>query len=196
MDKKPHKKKRLTRDYLIRATYSYLQRFATTEKNLRDVLDRKVRRRLMLSGEEENSDSLYDEAQTWIEEIVTRAVEQNLVNDRSFAAAKSASLNRNGNSRRTISHKLQAKGVAPTVVDEVLHDLAEEMDDLDLDYVAAVKYLRKRRFGAFSLRHDGGDIIEKELASLCRAGFSYQMALKVLKMPRDELEEVMYQAGP
>ncbi len=150
----------------------------------------------MLSGEEENSDSLYDEAQTWIEEIVTRAVEQNLVNDRSFAAAKSASLNRNGNSRRTISHKLQAKGVAPTVVDEVLHDLAEEMDDLDLDYVAAVKYLRKRRFGAFSLRHDGGDIIEKELASLCRAGFSYQMALKVLKMPRDELEEVMYQAGP
>lgn len=192
---KAKKKKALSRDYLIRAAYSYLQRFATTEKNLRDVLDRKVRRRMGPGGESEGWEELYREALVWIDEIVQKAVDQNLVNDRTYAEAKSASLNRSGNSRLHIAQKLLAKGIAPDVIEEVLQNMAEGCDKDEFDHNAAVKYVRKRRFGGFSLRHDGTAVLDKELASLCRAGFSYSLAVRVLKMTRLELEEVIYRAG-
>ena len=179
-------KPKLTRDYLVRATYNYLQRFATTEKNLAVVLERKVRRRLP----ESDFEDIYQQAQQWIEDIVQKAVRQNLVNDQQFATARAASLIRSGNSKMMISQKLQAKGVSPDLVAEVMQALSEQYEDMD--FLAAVKYARKRRFGAFSIRHDGKEIMEKELASMCRAGFSYALTSRTLKMPREELEVVLY----
>lgn len=184
--KKHARKSALTRDYLVRATYSYLQRFATTEKNLGSVLDRKARRRLP----DTDFDALYLQAQGWIRDIVQKAVQQNLVNDRQFARARAASLIRSGNSRMRTSQKLQAKGVSPDVVAEAMQGLSENHEDMD--FLAAVKYARKRRFGDFNIRHNGKDIVKKELASMCRAGFSYTVAGKVLKMPHDELETLLY----
>ena len=181
------KKRALSRDYLIKATYSYLQRFATTEKNLRLVLDRKVKRRLP----ETEAEDAYSQAQDWIEDIVQKAVEQKLVDDRQFAEAKAASLLRSGNSKMKISQKLLAKGVEVDMLADVMADLSEQHQDLD--FHSAVKYIKKRRFGAFSHRHDGSSLVEKELASVCRAGFSYSLADKILKMPRQELEEILYQ---
>ena len=179
----------LTRDYLVRATYNYLQRFATTEKNLREVLGRKARRRLP----DEDGQDLMEAAVDWIEDIVGKAVQQNLVNDRQFAEARSRSLIRSGNSRMKVAQKLQAKGVGADVVSEVMEALAEQYEDMDL--LAAVKYVRKRRFGAFSIRHDGAELVEKELASMCRAGFSYGLGSRILKMSHRDLENILYQVS-
>jgi len=180
------KKRALTRDYLVRATYNYLQRFATTERNLRKVLDRKVRRRL----EEGDAAEKYAEAMVWIEDIVQKAIQQNLVNDRSFAEARGASLIRSGTSKMMASQKLLIKGVAPDLVAEIMESLSEQHEDLDV--LSALKYVRKRRFGAFSRRHDGTEVVEKELASMCRAGFSYPLGRRILKMSQEEAEEVLY----
>lgn len=186
MYKEKSKKRVLTRDYLVRATYSYLQRFATTEKNLAAVLARKVRRCLP----ESDSEAIYQQAQGWIEDIVQKAVQQNLVNDRQFAEARARSLIRSGNSRMKITQKLLAKGVAADTVTNVMQNLSEQYEDMD--FLAAVKYVRKRRFGAFSTRHDANELVEKELASMCRAGFSYGLTGRILKMTREELEEALY----
>lgn len=186
MNEKKSKKRALSRDYLVRATYSYLQRFATTEKNLTQVLDRKVRLRLPEPDEQD----LYSQAKVWIEDIVQKAVQQNLVNDRQFAEARARSLIRSGNSKMKIAQKLQARGVEVNMVSDVMADLSEQYEDMD--FLAAVKYVRKRRFGAFSTRHDGQELVEKELASMCRAGFSYIIAGKILRMPHDELEDLLY----
>lgn len=186
MNKGKSKKRALTREYLVQATYSYLQKFATTEKNLMHVLERKVRRRLP----ESDSGELYLQAKGWIEDIVQKSVQQNLVNDRQFAGARAASLIRSGNSKMKISQKLLAKGVKPDMVAEVMQNLSEQYEDMD--FLAAVKYVRKRRFGTFSIRHDGQEIVEKELASMCRAGFSYSLAYRVLKMPHEDLEDLLY----
>lgn len=186
MKREKPKKRALTREYLVRATYSYLQKYATTEKNLLDVLGRKVRKRLPESDGQE----LELQAKEWIEDIVHKAVQQNLVNDRQFAEARARSLVRSGNSKMKISQKLQAKGVMPDVVASVMQNLSEQYEDMD--FLAAVKYVRKRRFGAFSSHHDGEELVEKELASMCRAGFSYTLVNKVLKMPHEELEDLLY----
>ncbi len=187
MKKRKSKKTALTRDYLVRATYNYLQRFATTEKNLAQILDRKVRRRLPDTDEHE----IYSQAKSWIEDIVQKAVQQNLVNDRQFAEARAKSLLRSGNSKIKIVQKLMAKGVSADIVEQVMGNLSEQYEDMD--FLAAIKYARKRRFGAFSTLHDGQELVEKELASMCRAGFSYAIAGRVLKMTGEELEEVLYQ---
>lgn len=186
MNGEKRQKRPLTRDYLLRATYNYLERYATTEKNLRQVLDRKVKRRLP----EQAMPELYEEAQGWITEIVHKAVAQNLVNDHSYAQARAASLSRSGNSTRTIMQKLQARGIAPSLASEVIEKLKSEGNDPDL--LAAVKYIRRRRFGKFSLRHDGNEIMEKELASLCRAGFSYTLAREILRLSREELDDILF----
>ncbi|VAV93084.1 hypothetical protein MNBD_ALPHA02-1238 [hydrothermal vent metagenome] len=185
MEKEAKKKRPLSRDYLVRATYNYLQRFATTEKNLRAVLGRKVHRRMP------ESDDGALQALVWIDEIVQKAVAQNLVNDRQYAEAKARSLMRSGNSTRTIYQKLLAKGIAASLATEVMAALAEEFEDMD--FLAAVKYARKRRFGAFSIRHDGNELVEKELASMCRAGFPYELVSRILMMSRVELEDILYE---
>jgi len=119
-----------------------------------------------------------------------KTVQQKLVDDRQFAEARAASLIRSGNSKMKITQKLLAKGVKPHMVEEVMQNLSEQHEDMD--FLAAVKYARKRRFGAFSMRHDGAEPVEKELASMCRAGFSYALAGRILKMPREELEDALY----
>lgn len=187
MNGKESKKPALTRDYLLRATYSYLQKFATTEKNLRDVLLRKARRRLLADDDGE----LYAEAKVWIDGIVQKAVDQKLVDDHQFALSRAASLARSGNSRQKIMQKLLARGVIPDMVREVMDSLAEQHPDMD--FIAAVKYARKRRFGAFANDHNGEQGREKHRAGMCRAGFSYSIADRVLKMSRAELEDALYQ---
>ncbi len=186
MKKQKIKKRALTRSYLLNATYSYLQKFATTEKNLMDVLDRKVRRRLPDTDHED----LYAEAKVWIAEIVEKSVKQGLVNDQTFAETRANSLLRSGNSKMKITQKLLAKGVSSEVVSDVMNILSEHHEDIDL--LAAVKYARKRRFGAFSIRHDGEEVMEKELASMCRAGFSYGLARRILTMNYDDLDKILY----
>ncbi len=188
-NRKPERRA-LTRDYLLRATYSYLQRFATTEKNLRDVLARKVRRRLLEQDPETDNGKLYAQAQGWIDDIVQKMVQQDIVNDRQFATSRAKSLIRSGNSRMKIAQKLRARGVSADLVAEVMEYISEQYEDMD--FLAAVKYVRKRRFGAFSSRHDGAEIVDRELASLCRAGFSYGLGSRILKMPREELEDILY----
>ncbi len=187
MKDKKVKKPALTRDYLLRATYSYLQKFATTEKNLRDVLIRKARRRLPV----DDDGLLYAEAAVWIDDIVQKAVDRKLVDDHQFALSRAASLARSGNSRQKIIQKLLARGVRADMVEEVMETLAEQHPDMD--FIAAVRYARKRRFGAFRADHAGPEFKEKHRAGMCRAGFSFTTADRVLKMSYAELEDVLYQ---
>jgi len=180
------KLKNLTRDYLLRATYSHLQKFATTEKNLRAVLDRKARRRLPA----EAGDELYAEAKKWIDDIVQKAVEQNLVDDYQFALSRARSLVQRGNSAQKIIQKLLALVVGTDMVTAVMEQLAAQYPDMD--YRAAVNYARRRRFGAFGSDQGSDNVTEKQRASMCRAGFSYSVASRVLEMSGEELENIVY----
>jgi len=192
MNQKKKRIRPLSRDYLIRATYRYLERFATTEKNLRDVLERKVRR-ILSQQEKEQDEESFKTAMIWIEEIVTKCRDQNLVNDTNYAQARARSLLRSGNSTRMVAQKLRAKGVEVDLIKIVLENYQQE--NPDMDYLAAIRYAKRRRFGAFSSRHDGSVVMEKEVASMCRAGFSYEMAQKILKQDKAALEDKIYEQG-
>ena len=111
----------------------YVGRYATTRAKLSSYLSRKIRERGW------NGDSGPD-----IERLVERFAETGLVDDASFALAKSRSLSERGYGRRRVRQALRAAGIEEAD-GEAAHELAAEQA---VD--AALRFARRRRIGPFA----------------------------------------------
>ena len=58
--------------------------------------------------------------------------------------------------------------------------LGDDTAKTELD--AATRYIRRRRLGHYRTKGKAEDFYEKDLAALARAGFSYDVAKKALKV--------------
>lgn len=165
--------KRPTEDRLLRAAVHYLERYASTEVNLRKVLERKVYR--ACNALEIDPGEFTEIIQT----IVGKCVRTGMVNDHGFAEMKVASLRRKGQSLKKIEAQLKAKGVPPNVLETAL--AGDETDDL----TAALIYAKRRRLGPFADPAKRADRRMKDLAAMCRAGFDYETARRVIDRDED-----------
>ncbi|MGX1496949.1 regulatory protein [Labrenzia sp. MBR-25] len=163
-----------TEDRLIKSALHYLERYATSAANLRKVLERKVMKACM-SLDLEPAD--YSDQ---IDAVVEKCVQTGLVNDKTYAETKTAGLRRRGGSTRKIEAQLAAKGVDKTTIQTVL------AQDENSDEDAARIFARRRRLGPFRTTPARDDRREKDLAALCRAGFSYEIARKVIDGSEDD----------
>jgi regulatory protein len=165
----------IDRGYLERAAVFYLERYASSADNLRRVLLRKVRRRLP-AGE-----PVPEEIPALVDETVARAVASGLLDDRSYAGAKTASLVRRGTSTRGIRMRLRAKGVPEEVVAAAIAD--NDPDDLAL----ARRFAERKRLGAWRSPDPNPDPDRarqrraRDIAALGRAGFPYGVARAALE---------------
>lgn len=168
--------------YLERAALHYLERFPSSADNLRRVLHRKAKRRLDRSGASENRDGETPDGEDVVDEaalasdiaaVVARAERSGLVDDRSFATMTVGSLARRGASPRAMRLRLRGKGVADELIAAVVADGAS--DELAL----ARRLAERKRLGAFRRPADPA-LHERDLAALCRAGFSYRVAQAAL----------------
>jgi regulatory protein len=175
--RKPPRK--VTPSYLENAALHYLQRFASSSANLRRVLMRKVQR----SAEAHGTDPA--EGAAWVDALLVRYRGAGLLDDAAYASAKTASLARRGTSPRGIRQKLAQKGVEGELIDESIGELGE-----NADLAAAVNFARRRRLGPFRPAGREGSF-EKELATLGRAGFSYETARRVLACADADAVEAM-----
>lgn len=168
-----------TEERLIRSALHYLERYSTSEANLRRVLERKVLkacRALDLDPAEHSG---------MIDRVVARFVGNGLVNDRTFAETKIAGLRRRGGSARKIAAQLGAKGVDRDTIDLVLE--TDETSDLE----AARVFARRRRLGPFRTK-ERTERRDRDLAAMCRAGFDFETARQVIDaqdLPEDAQEE-------
>jgi len=149
-----------------------LERFASSAENLRRVLTRRVIR----SARVHDVDP--DEAARWIDEIVDRFSCSGLLDDRRYAEALATSLSRRGVAIRGIRARLMQKGVASDDIDYALTSLSDEAGDADL--AAALALIRRRRLGPHRDPESRSDFRDKDLAALARAGFSYDLARRVI----------------
>ncbi len=164
--------RKATPKYLENAALHYLSRYATSAENLRRVMMRKVDR----SARFHDTDA--EEGQVHVEDMIRRFMASGLLNDAAYARARAESLHRRGNSARMIRSKLRQKGVAQDVIGLALEALGEDAAETEL--AAAAAYARRRRFGPYAARKPSADQREKQLAALSRAGFSYDVARRVL----------------
>ncbi len=180
----------VTKAWLQRAALYYLERYAAPAGHLRQVLMRKVEKRLMLRGEAQD-ETIAGPARALIAEVVAEAVDGGYVDDGAYARAKVASLRRRGGSQRAIRARLMQKGVPADLVDEALEADGEEAASGDGDgqaghdaraareHEAALAYARRRRLGPFRLR-ERAERRERDIAAMVRAGFALSLARSVI----------------
>lgn len=177
--------RKATAQYLENAAAHYLGRFATSKAHLREVMMQKVRRSHQHHGTE------LSEGAGFIDAVIIKFEGLGYLDDAAYAAMRARALHARGTPVRGIRFKLQQKGVAEDDIDAALLHLEQETRAPDLDLAAAVRLARRRRIGPY--RSDDRDVrrerAEKDLATLARAGFSYDVARQVIDAADvDELE--------
>jgi len=165
--------KKTTPARLRRQVAHYLERYATTEAHLRRLFRRRIHRAATHHGDDPA------EGEAMLDAEIERVVRLGLVDDVLYATDRARRLVRQGNGPRKVRAKLAAKGVPSGLVDQALDAVADELGDPAR--TAVVRYARRRRLGPYA---SGGphDVDErrKQLAKLARAGFSYDVARRVV----------------
>lgn len=163
-----------TVERLTRSAVHYLERYSSSQNNLRKVLERRVLKACRHHGQDPADFS------GMIDKVLKKCVDSGLVNDRTYAETKTASLRRRGGSRRKIEAQLTQKGVDRDTTRSVLDDGAGTEEE------AADAYARRRRLGPFRNAADRAARREKDLAAMCRAGFSFDIAVRVIDAAKDD----------
>jgi len=189
------KRPQINEAYIVGAAYRYLERYATSEQNLKHVLRRKIDRLCQKYDLEPIA-----ETSEWIDQTVAKMVDLELLNDQAYALSKAKSYINRGNSRRMTEKKLQAKGLNTADIQYALAEIDKsfaqsDADEEKIELYAAVKYARRRRFGAFAKKVSDNEQHQKHINSMCRAGFAYDFAKQVLGMTAEELEDILYKYG-
>ena len=157
----------LTRQKLEQFALAYVNRFDCTASKLTKHLNERVRK---LGGDEN--------ASAWIAELVARYLGSGVLNDARFAKNLALQLGGRGKSARAISQKLAMRGVPGELASQLM--AARRQDEPDAELEAARAYARKRRLGSHRPMADRAEHRQKDLASLARQGFSFDIAKQAL----------------
>jgi regulatory protein len=150
----------------------YVGRYATTRAKLAGYLQRKVRER-----------GWTGEPAPDIERLVERFAETGLVDDASFALAKSRSLSERGYGARRVRQALRAAGI-----DEADGQGARELAAAQA-VDAALRFARRRRIGPFAVELTDRQGREKALAAMIRAGHDFELARTLVDLrPGSEVD--------
>ena len=170
--KKPAGPKPVTAAYLRNAAMHYLSAHAASTAMVRQVLERRAKRRLAVK-------TLEDTVRAQIEATITELQALDLIDDARFAENRTAALAGKGLSRRRIAEGLKSKGIAK--------DTIERMVSGDIDEVVqARRYVERKRLGSFRRGGMTPESRRKDLAALARAGFSFAIASHALDLRDDE----------
>lgn len=169
--------KRPTPERLRRRALHYLERFAASRAHLRTVLIRRAEREALEHGVEgatltQQVDRLLDD----LERI-------GLLDDRLYARSKAQSLLERGYGLRRVQAALRQKGIEAGLCSEVVDLIRQEHDDVDMD--AADRFAQRRRLGRWRSRPIDDAGRRRELSALARAGFSYEIARRIVDTPVD-----------
>lgn len=162
--------------WMRKSALHYLGQRSTSVANLRQVLQRRARRKLGPDIE--------------IAELIERTVaycrQYGFIDDASFAEARLHAGRSKGLSARRIGAALAAKGVDRTLVAQALaaedRHVAEER--------AAARLAQRRRIGPWR-RTDRQNDIDKEIAILARGGFAITLARRIVCADPDEIRALL-----
>jgi regulatory protein len=175
----------ITGKYLMNAATFYLERYPSTAEGLRRVLNRRVARARMTDA------PVMEHVEQAIAEIVARFVAAGVIDDKAFAQTKARALHRRGTSSRHTRQKLRLAGIDGETLDKAMAGLDQELDTdpRQREWKAATALARRRRLGPFRGK-DRKNHRNRDLATMARAGFDYDLARKVIDaVDADSLDE-------
>lgn len=183
----------LTEATLHEAALAYLTHRPASVAQMRRVLARKIatwaRRAAKTAGDESKVADAVARAESAAAAVVASLRTSGLLDDARFATQRAGRLTRAGKSRRAVEQSLVRSGVGTTVARNA------SSSDADTELAAAVMHTRKKRMGAFAKNADEGAVDPKTrhrwLGSLARAGYSFGVAERALRMDREAAEELL-----
>jgi regulatory protein len=161
--------RKLTAASLENAALYYLERFGTSADNLRRVLLRRVERSARIHDTDRQAGAAL------VDELIARYRASGLLDDRTYAEGRAASLHRRGVPAHGIRQRLRAKGVGDDDITAALQALADGTAE-----AAAVNLARRRRLGPFRDPARRAGLRDKDLAAMARAGFDLDTARRVI----------------
>ena len=143
---------------------NYLNRYASSKKNLKNVLLRKIKK---FNNNEK-------EIKIHIKNILDELQKENIINDEKFANSIAFNYAQTGKSKKFIKFKLLQKGINIDDINNALQNLEEENPDFEIQ--SAIHFARKKKLGKF-----GNSLNKKnDLSKMARAGFNYDIIKKVI----------------
>jgi len=178
-----------TAQTLRQAALRHLARFATTRKNLIQVLDRRIERwaaQQDQTPEAAEPREIAASLRQTVRTLADRLVEEGLLNDAAYAQTRARRLTRAGRSSRAIAAHLAARGVSGADADLLPPDRVSQSE-----LAAALATARRRRIGPFRRTAIDADGARRELAMLARAGFPRAIAEAALQMEAGPAERMV-----
>ena len=162
----------LDRPKLDELALRYVARFATSRAKLRTYLGRKIRER-----------GWDGEAEPPIDAIAARLCELGYVDDKAYASSLARSLGSRGYGQRRVAGALSAAGIGEA-------DSADALQGAEQRSVEAVlRFAKKRRIGPFAIRESDRALREKWIATMIRAGHSFDLARRIADSPLGVIPE-------
>lgn len=179
------KPKKITQKRLYNIAAYYLQRYDSSVESLRRTLIRRIDKASRVHEMDKN------EAIEWAEDVIKKMIQLDFVNDERYSENQIRGMFRKGASVLKMKAKLKSKGVPDEIIEAKLSYFISITDNADMR--AAVKYAKRRRFGAFrtsiEIRKEKRN---KDMAAMSRAGFDFSTSKTVIDAETlEELEEFL-----
>ena len=171
--RKPQKK--ITPQRLKNIGLYYLKRFESSVENLRNVLRRRVD-----AYARENPEWKKDEAYKWIENVLAEFERLHYLDDARFTEIKVRSYLSAGKPARYIQNKLREKGIKEADIEEILQE--QEYNPLEM----ALRLAKRKKIGPYRAEEQRREFRQKDMGTLVRAGFDYDIVCEVLDYKVEE----------
>jgi regulatory protein len=114
------------------------------------------------------------EVNEWIDVIIQRVQELGYLDDKRYVQNQVRSMSHAGKSARFMMMKLTQMGIDADLIDEALENAEED------DLARAKQLVKRKKLGWLRSQSIRVDYYKKDLATLGRAGFSYETARQAL----------------
>lgn len=179
--------RKITATYLHNSGLYYLQRFAASSNQFRRVMQRKIDNSCRTHTEQDP-----EECKKLLDTLIETFQRTGLLNDEMYATGAIRSLRQRGMSTRAIMAKMTVKGVPSDLIQKTLEEI-DSIREIDPNLRGAIKYARRRRIGPYLPPDKVIDeaMTNKHMSGMARAGFDFETARRVLKMNKEDAENLI-----
>tara|TARA_B100001778_G_C18600776_1_gene637117 strand:- start:2747 stop:3352 length:606 start_codon:yes stop_codon:yes gene_type:complete len=181
------KAKTITQNNIENMGLYYLERFSTTKAHFKKVMIEKIKRRCKRQEIEFVAEFI-----KLLDTVADKFETLGYLNDIAYTESIVRMGYQSGKSSRKITAKLLSKGIENDFIARALTNYTtKDNTPANPDLHAGVIYMRKKKLGCFD--NDNKITTDKALQRLAYAGFSYDIAKRLLEMDKEEAETIFYQ---
>ena len=160
--------------------YAYLEKYSPSKQQLRTYLFKKFLKK---------NQKIYNKKELFnlIDVVISTLEDQKLISDKYYSDVKTKDLLRRGYSLNKIRYSLITKGIDEKYIKSSISKIIE--NESDPDFFSAIKICKRRRIGPCREESNRPLFYKKDISILERSGFSYEISIKVLEIPKEEFKK-------